>query len=473
MRIILVISFLLLSTSVIFAQTPGEIDQSPAVNNMFLAADYACFKYSDNIEVCFVEVYYSLNRSQLSFQPDSVGYFALMDMNVEIKTEMGDTIDANSWRVANRISNLAEAEISNYLINDIIKARLEPGEYTITIKASDVYSGKTGMVQLPLAIPSFSDTDLNLSQIELVYQITDADGGNFDKAGMNMIPNTRSIYSHDDEIVYLYAEVYNLDQALINYTCDTRVYDANGNLYKELPPQTSDITGDSGIILKGFNIVAFKLGSYKIVMTVYAGGNSVSEEKYFEVTPGRREWELAREKQELSDFPEADEITTEEEAKNFRNQVLYIATRDELKQYDALPIHAKTNFATAFWARRDPTPQTGINEFKLEHYERFRYVNEEYSSFRSSGSTGNGWRSDRGRVHIVYGPPSDEENFPSSLEELPWVRWNYDDVEGGVYFIFVDESGYGNYRMIHSTARSEPKDYNWETRIRPSAANIR
>jgi len=440
MRIFTLICFLLLSISALMAQNPDVNDQDAVAHNLYM---------------------------------DSTGYFAWVDMNVEIKTEAGEIVDANSWRVANRISSLSEAEITNYLINDIIKARLEPGQYSMTIKAFDVHSGESGLIELPLVIPAFSDTELDISQIELVYQITDADGGTFDKAGRKIIPNTREIYSHDDEIVSFYAETYNLDQSLTNYTCDTRVYDANGNLYKELPPKTIEITGNSSIILNGFNITAFKLGTYKMVVTAYAGGNSVSGEKYFEITPGRREWEMAREKQELSDFPEADEITTEEEAKKFRNQILYIATRDELKQYDALPIHAKSNFATAFWVRRDPTPQTGTNEYKLEHYERFRYVNEAYSTFRGSKSARNGWRSDRGRIYLVYGPPSDEENFPSSMEELPWMRWSYDAIEGGVYFIFVDESGYGNYRLIHSTAQGEPKDYNWETRIRPSVANPR
>ncbi|MCD6162945.1 MAG: GWxTD domain-containing protein [candidate division Zixibacteria bacterium] len=209
---------------------------------------------------------------------------------------------------------------------------------------------------------------------------------------------------------------------------------------------------------------------YKLSVGIHSGGNSVIREKYFEITPGKLEWEIAKEKQELADFPEADKITSDDEAKNFKNQILYIASRDELKQYDKLPLAGKNGFAKAFWKRRDPTPETVINEFKIEHYKRFRYANEAYSSFKEAeDSNKNGWRSDRGRVYIVYGAPSDKENNPSSLEAKPWTQWNYDNVEGGVYFIFIDETGYGNYRLVHSTAQGEPKDYYWENRLMPSS----
>lgn len=440
-----------------------------ADDKLFISADYSCFKYSDNIDVAYAEIYYSLFRHQLSFQPDSTGYFALLDMYVEIKSDSGEVIDAKSWKTANWIPTLAEAEVQNYVINDLIKAQLSPGNYTVTIRATDTYSGKSGEKSMPIVVPLFSGTDMDFSNLELIYAVAGADGGNFDKAGRKIIPNTRGIYSHDDNVLYFYGEVYNLPPEQKTYTIDIRIYDTNDNLYKDLPEITQDLDTRTGVVLNGFNISAFKIGRYRLAVNIHSGGNSVVGEKFFEVAPGKYEWEAAMEKEQLSDFPEADEITTEDEAKNFRNEILYIASRDELRQYDELPLQAKTNFAKTFWTRRDPTPGTALNEFKIEHFERFRYVNEAYSTFSAPGAEKNGWRSDRGRVYITYGPPSDEENYPSSLQELPWIQWNYDKVEGGVFFIFVDESGYGNYRLIHSTAKSEPKDYNWENRIRPSS----
>lgn len=446
----------------------GLANISEASRELFISVDYACFKYSDNVEIVFTEIYYSLLRSQFFYQPDSTGYYALANMYAELKSETGDLIDSNSWQVAFHVSSLAEAKQSYYLVNDVFTASLMPGNYDLTIGASDVYSNISGKQKIKMVVPASSPDRLDISQIELAYNISEPDGGPFDKAGKKITPNTRKVFSHDDTIAYFYAEIYNLDHSWGNYTIDMLIYDGNGILYKNIPPTTQPISGNSAVILNGFNISAFKVGLYNLQVNVYSGGDSVFTTKEFEVCPGKLEWEIAIEKKELADFPEADRITNENEAKNFRDQILYICTRDELRQYDELSIEGKNNFAKVFWARRDPNMDTPINEFKIEHYERFRYANEAFSTFRSQKGKGNGWKTDMGRVYITYGTPSDEENYPSSLEERPWIKWNYDDIEGGVYFVFIDETGYGNYRLVHSTAKREPKDYNWESRLRPS-----
>ena len=462
-----IVIFLLITSSG-FAQMVSS-GSKDADDYLYMAADFACFKYTENVDLAYTEIYYSLLRSQLSFQPEDEGYSAMVNMFVEIKSDSGVVMDSSAWNIANWISTIAEAEIPNYMINDVVKAQLAPGRYEVTIKANDVKSGKIGLVNFKIDVPLFAESGLCVSQIELIYKIGEKDGGRFDKAGKKLIPNTRAVYSHDDAVIYFYAEVYNLKRDHRNYSVIVRVVDGNGILYKELPPMTQETVAKSEVILNGLNIAGFKPGIYKLQLVVNSDDSSVTAEKSFEVTPGREEWELARQREELADFPEAENITTEEEAKNFRNQILFIVNSDELKQYDALPLEAKSRFAETFWKRRDPTPETPINEFKIEHYERFRYANEAFSTFRAPGAEQNGWRSDRGRVYIVYGQPDDIENHPSSLEELPWAQWFYNDVQGGVYFIFIDESGYGNMRLIHSTAQSEIRDYNWENRIRPSS----
>ena len=470
MKLFLILGIIISLILPAFGDPPPS--ESPAANEaqaLAVAVDGACYKFSNSVDVSFAEIYYSLFRNQLSFQPDTNGYFAMIDVLVEIKSSAGQLVDSLAWRSANEVSSLAESRIPGYLINDIITAQLKPGAYELTILVKDATSGRSGNKKFSLIVPEFSAENLNVSQLELVYSIAEPDSGRFDKAGRRIIPNTRGIYSHDDNIAYFFAEAYNLKPEWQSYSVDISIYDGNGDLYKELPPMTREIEDNSAVIMSGFNIAAFKVGAYRLLVSVRAGGQSVAAEKYFEITPGELEWQLALEKEELADFPEADRITSDAEAKNFRDQILFIATREELKQYDALPLQGKTNFARSFWSKRDPTPGTPINEFKIEQYRRIRFANEAFSTFSAPGSTQNGWRSDRGRVYIVYGPPSDEENHPSSLEEKPWIMWNFNDVEGGVYFVFIDESGYGSYRLIHSTARSEPKNYDWQERLRPSS----
>ena len=64
----------------------------------------------------------------------------------------------------------------------------------------------------------------------------------------------------------------------------------------------------------------------------------------------------------------------------------------------------REQFIEAFWQRRDPTPDTVENEFKEEHYRRIAYANERFSSGIP------GWRTDRGRMYIMWGPPDQLES---------------------------------------------------------------
>ena len=82
--------------------------------------------------------------------------------------------------------------------------------------------------------------------------------------------------------------------------------------------------------------------------------------------------------------------------------VVYIITDEERALWDSLEsAEARLRFIEIFWLRHDPTPDTIENEFRDEHYRRMVYANEHF------GTNVPGWRTDRGRIYIIYGPPDD------------------------------------------------------------------
>src|SRR5437016_9375833 len=88
--------------------------------------------------------------------------------------------------------------------------------------------------------------------------------------------------------------------------------------------------------------------------------------------------------------------------------VTYIITDEERKAFKQLNTdEERQNFIEQFWLRRDPTPDTEENEFKEEHYRRIAYANEHYASGIP------GWKADRGRIYIMYGPADETESHPS------------------------------------------------------------
>jgi GWxTD domain-containing protein len=114
-------------------------------------------------------------------------------------------------------------------------------------------------------------------------------------------------------------------------------------------------------------------------------------------------------------------------------------------------------FIEQFWLRRDPTPDTAENEFKEEHYRRIAYANERFASGIP------GWKADRGRIYITFGPADEIESHPSGGSyQRPWEEgggttstypfeiWRYRWIEGvgtDILIEFVDPTMTGEYRM--------------------------
>ncbi len=138
--------------------------------------------------------------------------------------------------------------------------------------------------------------------------------------------------------------------------------------------------------------------------------------------------------------------------------VRWIITDEERSAFKQLSNdEERDNFIEAFWQRRDPTPDTIENEFKEEHYRRIAYANEHFPAGIP------GWRTDRGRIYIQYGPADEIESHPAGgayqrpFEEgggetstYPFEDWRYRYLEGigqEVIIEFVDTCMCGDYHM--------------------------
>jgi GWxTD domain-containing protein len=171
--------------------------------------------------------------------------------------------------------------------------------------------------------------------------------------------------------------------------------------------------------------------------------------------------------------PEKKELTPEERKarlKNFREEVSkpyknwldqdvrYIISPEEEQAFKLLSTdEERDQFIEQFWLRRDPTPDTEENEFREEHYRRIQYANEHYAAGIP------GWRTDRGRIYIVWGAPDEIESHASggnyqrensegggSTSTFPFERWRYRYLEGignEVIIEFVDSCMCNDYHI--------------------------
>jgi GWxTD domain-containing protein len=146
--------------------------------------------------------------------------------------------------------------------------------------------------------------------------------------------------------------------------------------------------------------------------------------------------------------------------------VIYIISPEERTAFGQLETNEeREQFIEAFWLRRSSNPDLPDNDFKEEHYRRIAYANEHFASGVP------GWKTDRGRIYIIWGKPDEIESHPTGgtydrpMEEgggstttYPWERWRYRYLEGiqeNVELEFVDPSGSGEY---HLTTDPSEKD---------------
>lgn len=138
--------------------------------------------------------------------------------------------------------------------------------------------------------------------------------------------------------------------------------------------------------------------------------------------------------------------------------VVYIISPEERHAF----VHLSTNeereqFIEAFWQRRNPDPDSPENSFKEEHYRRIAYANEHFPSGIP------GWKTDRGKIYIMWGPPDEIDSHPTGgtwerpmdqgggeTTTYPWETWRYRYLEGmgeNVELEFVDPSSTGEYHL--------------------------
>jgi GWxTD domain-containing protein len=138
--------------------------------------------------------------------------------------------------------------------------------------------------------------------------------------------------------------------------------------------------------------------------------------------------------------------------------VVYIISPEERQAFLQLETNEeREQFIEQFWLRRSANPDLPDNDFKEEHYRRIAYANEHYASGIP------GWKTDRGRMYIMWGPADEVESHPTggtydrpmeegggSTSTYPWETWRYRYMEGigeNVIWEFVDPSGSGEYHL--------------------------
>jgi GWxTD domain-containing protein len=451
-KIILILQLVLISN--LFGQKLTE-------SNVFI--DYSRFKYSS--DSIYFELYYGISNKALKIS-ENVNE---AEIKVLISDQNNKVVGFRNFRIVNELDK-QNSETEKYLTG-VLGFKIGPGEYSIKFDVTDYFdSTNTISITFPVKINSITTKNFALSDIQLCSNIienSDNEASYFYKNTYETYPNPSNVYGEQLPILFYYIELYDLQKG--NFTNNlkliSKIIDAQG---RERYSKEKFIQRKYNSIVEvgAINITKYASGTYTLALYLIDSLNNfglVSSKKFFVFNPNIKE-EIATKKSDADLLSSEFNVMTEEELNLAFEQSKYIASSDEIKRWNSLKdIDSKRNFLFNFWKLRDPNPSTPENERKLEYFERVKKADEMFRGPREKG-----WRSDRGRVYIVYGEPSEIDRYPNEMNAYPYEIWSYNYIEGGVIFVFGDITGTGQMILIHSTHRGEMHDENWFRRVQKS-----
>ncbi len=444
--------FLMVSFNIIFAQKELKFE-----------FDFARFNY-DSTNV-YLEFYYELNPTGMKIIDAASGKVSEAIVHIEMKNlSTGEFFINRSWKIQSPVVDSIQKSLSG-----VIGYVVPEGKYSFYLKAYDSQNQDLNkIIEETIQIIPFSNDKYSLSDIELSNRIK-KDGADqnsiFYKNTLEVFPNPSMFYSDQSPVLFYYAELYNLKlpNPEQQFILQRLLFNSQGKTvykFEKQIKQTSNASVEIGLI----NLSKFTTDTYNLVLSLIdplTNQAYVSSKRFYFYNPTVSD-SLAKLVSNANLLSSEYAVYTSEECDKLFAQSKYIATKNEIDQYKKLDsLNAKREFLFKFWKNRDIDLSTERNEFKDEYMRRVLYANE---NFTVAGK--DGYLSDRGRVYLIYGLPDQRDFYHSESNMKPYEVWFYNDIEGGVQFIFGDISGFGNYQLLHSTKRGEVNDPEWERRLR-------
>lgn len=293
---------------------------------------------------------------------------------------------------------------------------LPRGEYEVKLQTNDLTTNKTVNRKIKLNLTDIANKSLVFSDILLLEEIEMDSSGNI----TNIEPRIQNNFPGRIGFFYIYFDIYSKElpkDVEIHYQFITRDDEVEldsvvvGHLKKQV----------TGFYLK-IHKNKLQKNRYNIVLNIGKDDNKIERKKQISFY-----WITAP--------------STSDDIHLALRQMRYITNEDSLDKYLEADLEDQIKYFKRFWARRDPNPDTEVNELMEEYFKRVNYANREFSTFKD-----NGWLTDRGRIMIKFGFPDDIENHPFELSSNPYVIWRYYTLRK--IFVFLDRTGFGDYQLL-------------------------
>lgn len=363
-------------------------------------------------------------------------------------------VQKNGKPLSNTVYQLKGEQSSSGFNIDQLSFSIENGD-VVKIKLSTLNAEKKAIGMLDSAVYKIQFTNKKpISEIELAYSIKKSQESKspFYKNGLEVTPNPFSAFDKNNSRVFYYFEYYPVEfQDSTRYTIQL-LDQSNGVVYSTRKVKA---TNEKMAEVGGYDVSQLPSGRYKLYVSVSSDGgkNSYEASKSVYVLT---DTEVQSKKENLSQLALILRSFSAAQIDQLFDQFKYIAEPNEIQIYSRLyTVSDKAKFIERFITLKSENTSSPF-DFYLNYMDKIDYANTQYQSRFMSG-----WKSDRGRVYIMYGKPSDIDKHLSSNETKPYEIWTYNNIEGGIFFVFGDKNDNGMYQLLHSTKRGEISNDSW------------
>ncbi|MDZ7339123.1 MAG: GWxTD domain-containing protein [candidate division KSB1 bacterium] len=391
----------------------------PMFGGALFAYDLFNFASSDSSK-SRLDVYVSFANDVLQFvklAPDS--FVASYEVHVLVYDRKRNLLASRTRTGKVVVRSFAETNSWTAVTTESVQFDLEPQRYQVSIGLTDLDTRKTLERRRDVELRDFTRTRVHLSDIVFADTLKMVD-----ERLVYLRPNLLRTFSSPKSQFKAYCEVYppaRADSIEVRYeVLDNRqqsVFREQMTLEasKEVIPLTMNLRG-----------MVQQPGRYELVVEARGRGGRATAKARFVVQWGT-----------LSVRETNIDLAIE--------QLRYVARKKDIDAMLAATPSEREMLFEDFWRRRDPTPGTERNELREEFFRRVDFANRQFTVLTSEQD---GWQTDRGRIYIIYGPPTDVEREPTQLDNPAYEIWYYRHLNRR--FVFADRTGTGDYQLVRS-----------------------
>jgi GWxTD domain-containing protein len=366
-----------------------------------------------------VDIYVQVPYDAIQFVKLNDRYRANYEISVNFLTDDNASVSEKVWSEEIRVPLFEFTESKKTFSLTQRSVDIPPGIYTMRAQVRDNESKKISFVVKKIIIGNYFKKELTISDVMLVNRLSS------EGERRSISPNVSGNIGENNNSFSIFYEIYS-DRASDSLNLHYTITDMKGRVFLN-KSQNYRLRGNKGQIITRFDSSKYSTGSYLLTVEVRSVDSDPNEipamrQRSFIVRWGNMPISI-------SDLDLA------------IKQMRYIAKDHEYEAVeDAKTDEEKKKAFDDFWLKRDPNPATKQNEYMEEYYSRVEYANKHFSHYQA------GWRTDMGMVFIIFGSPNNVERHPFDIDSKPYEVWSYYDFNRNI--IFVDETGFGDYRLL-------------------------